>query len=310
MAAVPILIVGLQRYVGSLTEASNLLALMRAKADVVPCSMGNTIGVEPPTRSPYLASKPFFRLLAFLFGGGFVLAVLILFVILPLLTSHGSSVTVPEVVNLSYPRANLLLQNQGLHAEVIDSQYFPSLPPKSVISQEPAGLHKAKAGRTVYLVLNKEQPPMTKLPDIIDVNLSQVKYLLENWGLKVGRLKFVPGAEPDLILQASIGAKSIKPGENVQVGTRIDLTISRGIGDRRISMPDLTGLSLGEATAQLNDMGLSRGRVRYGKGAAGQAAGTIIRQSPEAGRRIREGAAVELLVSGKPERPSETARTP
>ena len=70
-----------------------------------------------------------------------------------------------------------------------------------------------------------------------------------------------------------------------------------GGGD--VKVPDVTGMTQKEATAALEDAGLTRGKVTRVQSTEPE--GTVVGQSPAAGEEVAEEAAVDLEVAGAPE---------
>jgi beta-lactam-binding protein with PASTA domain len=279
-----------------------------------PDATGHTQPVATPPATPpakatfkqYLRSRDFLSTFVALFFLAVALPLLVLYVFMPIITRHNSGVEVPAVANRPLKLAQQMLDDEGLRAEVIDSQYMLNLRPLAVITQDPPPGEKVKSGRTVYLVVNRESAPDAKLPDIIDVNLSQAKYMLQNWGLRLGNVQFVQGDATELVLQASHNGKRLKPGDVVKAGTTIDLMVSTGAHSSQIEIPDLVGRSLDEATALLNDAGLGVGNVQYGNSGKYKQNGVVYQQSPAyPAKRVNAGYAVSLWVTGKREKVSE-----
>ncbi len=249
----------------------------------------------------YLLSGEFILTLSVGFVALFAGALILLFVLLPVMTRQGASELVPDITRMPYSRALALLNLAGLSAEVIDSQFVANQPPLQVITQTPVAGSRVKPGRTIYLVLNRQRAPTLGLPDIIDVNLQQGRYLLDTWGFRMGSISYRSGDAPDLILSASIAGREVKPGDAIPAGSVIDLVVARGGLAVSVEVPDLVGLTLSEATSRLSDAHLVIGKVRYGSDPATTKPGIIYRQSPGPGTdsQVAEGYAVDLYVSGQ-----------
>lgn len=260
------------------------------------------------TFKQYLRSRDFFSAVLLLGVLSVVLPLLVLYVFLPIMTHHNRGVDVPAVTNRPLPLAQQMLQDEGLVAEVIDSQYILTLRPLAIITQDPPAGEKVKSGRKIYLVVNRQSPPDAKLPDIIDVNLSQAKYMLQNWGLRLGRVQYVAGDANDLVLKATFEGRDLKPGEVIKAGSTIDLVVSSFAASNQVEIPDLVGRSLDEATSLLNDAGLSIGNVQYGNSGKYKQNGVVFQQSPAyPAKRVPAGYAVSVWVTGKRETVKEGA---
>lgn len=256
----------------------------------------------------YLTSREFLITIVALTGGCLLLLLLFFFVFLPWITHHSQSVEVPDVTYragtkklIKFEQAEELLKDVGLSPMISDSQYDPEFPVHTIIRQEPAGLDLVKPGRTVYLVVSKKNPPNVKMPNILETNLDQAKYFLENWGLKVGEIKYKTGNEAGLILKAYYKGKEIKPNEPLPKGSTLDLDISQGAGSFKIPLPNLIDKDLAEAYSILNNSGLGVGNVRYKKLATDERDGRVISQYPRPDRQdsVNINTTVDLEVAGE-----------
>ena len=259
--------------------------------------------VEVPEQPPakfvdYLKSRELWLSIAAVAVVGFGLLYLFFNILLPSITRQTEIVSVPGVVNMNYAAAKSKLKNVGLKV-VIDSQYNPDMPPQTVLLQEPKQLSRVKPGRRVYLIINKVQPPEVKLPDIQDVHIDQATYLLENWGLKVGKMTYKPGRAKDIVKKAYHKDERIQPGDPILVGEQVDLMISRGLGNRKVELADVRGMSLQEAVMTLKSYGLEHGQVRPIK-ADSLELGEVVRQYPKPTRvdSVLQGYQVDMWVNG------------
>ena len=73
--------------------------------------------------------------------------------IMPSVTLHGETITVPSVVNYSFEDAEKLLSETGLRSEQIILRK-PNLPRDVVVDQSPLPNALVKPGRRIYLSIN------------------------------------------------------------------------------------------------------------------------------------------------------------
>ena len=249
----------------------------------------------------YIRSKIFLRFFLATVGGALLLLLLFFYLFLPFYTNHGASITVPEIVNLKLNKGADLLDKNDLKYVVTDSEYYASLPPLTIVRQDPPAFEKVKPGRKIYLVINRLRPPQVKLPEILEVNFQQCKYMLELRGLKVGAFTYVSGFARDQVLKAFYKDRELMPGNLVTVGSKIDLVISRGQGTDKVKLPNLVGLSLSDATEVLATQKLSIGGVRYAKSNR-TPEGTVFKQYPDPASvdSVIEGYTVDIYINGQP----------
>src|SRR5699024_5024953 len=93
----------------------------------------------------------------------------------------------------------------------------------------------------------------------------------------------------------SVLKQSITAGEIVAEGTVIDLTVSDGLGEKMVQVPNIVGLRLSEAQQELRKAGFKVSRIRY-KPVKDVSPNTIISYTPNE-EQIIEGDPIELVVS-------------
>ncbi len=254
-----------------------------------------------PTWKEYFKSREFWVLLVTLIGVTLLLMLFFFYVFLPFFTKHGESTTVPEVVNKNLLEAKKMLYEANLGYEVQDSQYQANLAPLTVLAQEPLPFEKVKPGRKVYLIVNQSTPPMVKIPEIMDVNIQQAKYMLENWKLKIGRLIYQHGEAKDAVIGIQYKGRAVKPGDKVLEGTALDIVVSKGLGEEKVPIPDLVGLNINDATNLLYSKGLSVGGTKYEKKHKKYKEGEIFKQNPKyvENDSVPKGTTFDLWIVGE-----------
>jgi hypothetical protein len=127
----------------------------------------------------------------------------------------------------------------GLTFEVLDSsEFYPNLPPMSVISFYPNTGHKVKKGRTINISLNPSGPRMIKIPDVIEKSRRRAIYDLESKGFRLGKLSYVPYIGKDMVVGMQVNDLLVTneginhiPEYIVDEGDRIVRKAYRGAGD-------------------------------------------------------------------------------
>ena len=125
------------------------------------------------------------------------------------------------------------------------------------------------------------------VPDFTNMTVAEARAAARDRhvGVKVTDSVFVRRLGAGLIYR-----QSPKAGSTVKKGRSIFLTIN-SIVPRKVVMPNLIGYSLNEARAELNNRGLSLGKLNYTQDIA---TNNVIRQTVR-GRNIRAG---DLVISG------------
>ena len=208
----------------------------------------------------FLKSRKFWFTLGGVTAACVLLFVAFFYLFLPAYTRHGDAVTVPDLSELRLEEAVAKLEEAGLAHEVADSVYQANHGAMEIVSQEPPATSKVKPGRKVYLVVNKAVPPMVKFPQgVTGVSNYQAKLRLESWNLQVKDFEYKPSPYRNLVLEAKHKGRTIKPGEQLPVGSQIVLVVGQGEGDELVPVPDLVGKSYEEALDLISRMGLNIG---------------------------------------------------
>lgn len=220
-------------------------------------------------------------------------------------TNHGNTITVPDLRNMTIERAENFLKNKSLRIKIADSSVFDlNKPPRTVIEQDPSASQKVKDNRTIYVSITRSSAPSVKFPDLEDVSLRQAEAILKTYGLVSGKITYKPDLCKNCVLSATVNGRTIKKGDEIQKGSSVDLTLGDGIGNIRIPVPDLTGLTLEEALFVLKGSGLNIGAIINDKSVKDSLRAFIFRQVPEAlpDAQINQGEAVDVYLSpNKPE---------
>lgn len=200
------------------------------------------------------------------------------------------------------PQAEKILSDAGFSIEVQDSVYIDSLKPLQVVRQIPDELDVVKSTRTVYLTINRAVPPLVEMPNIIGYSLRSAELTLQNLRLKLGDTTFKPDFAKNSVLQQLYNGVDIQPGAKIREGSKIDLVVGNGLGTS-VSVPNLIGLTFGDAKAVLEGKGLGLGSVITSGGVTDTLNAFVYRQSPDrfdidgTPRTIRPGQIVDIWLS-------------
>lgn len=226
---------------------------------------------------------------------------LAIFFILRIYTRHGESLAVPSLKGMTVEKAVALLESQGLDYQ-IDSVYQVDKPPGTVIEQDPDPNTNVKTNRTIYLTVITSMTPNVNLPDIVEKTFLEVQVILSNYGLKVGDTIYRPDIARDRVLDATFAGQSIRKGELIPKGSRINLILGDGQGSAEVDIPNLTGLTLSEAGLALNGMSLGLGTVSSQGIVKDSANAIIIRQMPaptDTLTKVSIGSRIDVVIEQK-----------
>ncbi len=195
---------------------------------------------------------------------GIGLALLIFFFFiqsLDWLTQHGKSKTVPPVVGKSFDDAEKLLKDGGFEVEILDSIYVDTTGPLKVLRQVPDADEMVKVNRTVYLTINRAVPPLIEMPNIVGSSYRSAELTLKNYNLRAGDTTFRPDFAKNAVLEQLYNGSKIEPGTKIRMGSKIDLVLGDGVGDRQFIVPQLIGKTYCEAKSLLASSGVDFGVV-------------------------------------------------
>ncbi len=177
------------------------------------------------------------------------------------LTRHGEFLKVPAVLKKSTPEAVRQLKELGFEVLITDSVYVDSMPRGIVLKQIPDGNSLVKVNRTVILVVNRVTLPMVDVPALQGKSLSYALELLRRSHLTLGDTSFRPDFQMGAVLEQNYHGAPVEPGAKLQYGSVIDLVIGGGLSNQLIAVPNLVGMTYGEAKAILDADFIGRGAL-------------------------------------------------
>jgi serine/threonine-protein kinase len=226
--------------------------------------------------------------------GVFVVGALLMnFVVMPLLIHQRNSVIVPDVRGMSEQQAKRFLERVALNVRVDRRQHEAELPEGYVVAQRPRPNESVKQGRTISVTVSLG-PKTQRVPDLKDLSLRQGRLLLSRHKLQTGRVArvFQEGDSRETVVSCSPSA-----GEEIEEGTEINLLVGVGGRPKSYMMPDLEGQDLLFIREKLEKRGFRVSNVRY-ESRRDVYPNTVIDQTPAPGVMIREGDSVELVAAG------------
>ncbi len=200
----------------------------------------------------------------------------------------------PSVLGHSRTDALQRLTAQGFRGRVIETETHPTLEPGAVVWQDPPPGVSLVPGAVVRLTLSTG-PPSNPVPDVVGLEASLARAVLEGVGFRVGSLDSIAAhADPGTVVATRPQAGVARPP-----GTRLTLVVSRGPAN--IPVPNLVGLTHRDAWELVEAAGLRVGRVTRRAVAEGED-GRIIDQRPAPGTLAPLGGRVNIVFprTGRP----------
>ena len=194
-------------------------------------------------------------------------------------THHGESVIVPSLIGLTPDQIDQLETTSDIEIIITDSVFDSKLPRGSVIIQDPIAGSSVKRNRKVYLTTVAVMPEKVAMPNLVDLSLRQASATLETYGLKLGKVTYVPDIAANAVLGQFYKNREIEPDFEILKGSIIDLRVGESSGGGRYKLPFLIGKTRLEALNLLNNNLLTIGEEIYEDGADPETA-RVYSQSP------------------------------
>lgn len=210
-----------------------------------------------------------------------VLIAFLFFSSLGFITGHGEILKVPNVEGKQLQQAKASLEAAGFTVQVQDSVYIDSLKPLQVLRQSPEYDEAVKKGRIVFLTVNRASPPLIEMPDLRGYSIRSAILYLEGMGLKLGDTSFVPDIARNAVKEQFYKGKTINPGQKVPTGAFIDFVLGSGLGNDEFVVPNLIGMTVDEAKAELNTYSIGFGAIIINDAVKDTANSFVVKQSPE-----------------------------
>ncbi|HBF89447.1 MAG TPA: penicillin-binding protein [Bacteroidales bacterium] len=208
----------------------------------------------------FLLSKVFFINLAIAIVV-FILFILGAFFALGFYTQHGEAIAVPDFKGLNMKEVEELAENKSLRFEVTDSVYLLNVERGTVVEQSPIADFKVKENRTIFLTMNAVLPERVQMPKLEGITLRQATSILETYGLKVGKLSYVPDIAKNVVLKQLYKGKKIVAGTMIKKGESISLVLGMGESDEKLIVPNITGRLFMDIEEILTSYSLNLGAV-------------------------------------------------
>ena len=251
----------------------------------------------------YLTRNHYSTLLIHLGLMGFLIAFILyafFYIYLPSTTNHDITIRVPDLNKMKIEEVEKFLEKRDLRYEVADTSYNPNYPPLTVLKQNPATNATVKIHRKIYLTINSETPPKTRIPQIIDFPYTSATTQLENVKLKVGEKEFVKNSARNVVLEIAVKGQKytkadLEKGIYIPQGTPVTLYIAAGSNNDGFTLENFIGQYGEDVKLVIEGSGLDV-EVYYKK-VEGKEVGTVISQKPSAGTRVIVGQKVELWIA-------------
>ncbi|MFD6339546.1 Stk1 family PASTA domain-containing Ser/Thr kinase [Streptomyces sp. NPDC060131] len=205
--------------------------------------------------------------------------------------NSGQFTRVPSLLGQSEREATKRLSDAGLEVKVT-KDFSDSFARGTVMGSDPAPRARIRGNGSVTVVISRG-PEIVKVPDLESMPLGEARRALKKVGLAAG---VVTREFDDDIQQGTVISSAPASGSGVRPDSGVALVVSKG---SPVDVPDVTGESVEDATAELEDQGLTV-KVAAERVNSPEDAGSVARQSAAEGARLARGDTVTLTVSQGP----------
>ncbi|MFC8863143.1 Stk1 family PASTA domain-containing Ser/Thr kinase [[Kitasatospora] papulosa] len=206
--------------------------------------------------------------------------------------NSGQFTRVPALLGKTQSAAEERLADEGLDLKGVERAYSDTVRRGTVISSDPGSGERIRGNDAVKLVISRG-PETVKVPDVEGLALADARRELKKWGLAPGMATREFSEEID---RGKVIRTDPRADTERHTDSAVALVVSKG---SPVDVPDVTGLSVDDATAALDEAGL-KAEVLPERVNSAEAQGEIARQTPGSGAEAAEGDTVELTVSKGP----------
>ncbi|GAA1919930.1 Stk1 family PASTA domain-containing Ser/Thr kinase [Streptomyces durmitorensis] len=208
--------------------------------------------------------------------------------------NSGQFTKVPPLLAKTEAAAKKRLGEAGLDVKDVKRAYSDTDKRGTVMATDPGAGERIRDNGSVTLTVSMG-PEIVKVPSLKGTPLAAAKNKLKDVGLAPG---MTTKAFSDEVRRGSVISTDPQSGTKRKAGSAIAVVVSKG---PEVEVPDVTGDSQADATAELEDLGL-KVKVETERIYSDEDKGTVVDQSPREGqKRLAEGDTVTLTLSKGPE---------
>lgn len=207
--------------------------------------------------------------------------------------NSGQFTKVPPVLTQTEGQARDHLKDAGLDVKRVEHAYSDTVKRGSVISTDPGVGERIRDNDAVTLTVS-DGPKTVKVPDLSGVALAKARAQLKDAGLAAG---MVTREFSEDVPRGSVISTDPDTGTSRHAGSAIALVVSKG---SPVEVPDVTGSSVEDARAELEDAGL-KVKIATQQVNSEFDKGQVAEQSPNPEQEAATGDTVTLTLSKGPE---------
>lgn len=205
--------------------------------------------------------------------------------------SNLNKVKVPDFVGKTWEQAVKIASQNEIYIQNTQEEYSSEYKAGVIMEQSVEPKTKVKKGETIDITLSLGSDMFT-LPDFKGLDISEVYEQLSDYEVNLTE-EYVYSSTIEI---GKVIRQVPSAGTEISFNDTVTLYISRGEESTTVSVPNLAGMTVDNATVSLNSMGLYVGSITYSESFSIEE-GLIISQSVKAGTEIEEGRSVSIVVS-------------
>lgn len=237
-------------------------------------------------------------------GLGGVLATLLIVGIMAAVTffvlpsfNKPQRVVVPSVLGQTVDKATAILEDKNLAILLAGEEASDTYTPGTIMRQTPNGEKVVEPGTVINVVVAKQKEVIEEVvvPDLKGEESANAQSILDEMDLDVA-LEWEYSDELD---RSKVISHTPEAGVRVKKGDTVTLVLSKGKEVVLVKVPNLYNLTLDEAKAKLNEVGLRFGQtVEEHSDTVEQ--GKVMKQSIAENQEIEQGEIVDIVISKGP----------
>ena len=202
---------------------------------------------------------------------------------------EAEPVRVPSATGRPISSATRMLNDARLSVGRVQERLTGTASAGTVIEQNPRAGAVVAVGSSIDLVVEAES---VIVPNVVGQRIDRAQGVLQRERLRVGGQteEMAPNVAEGTVLR-----QRPPTGQRVLPGTAVDLSVA--VAGRIV--PDVSGLSFGDARFRLQQAGLDVGSTRDGESDR-DVPGTVMGQDPPPGTRLPAGQFVNLVIARRP----------
>lgn len=219
--------------------------------------------------------------------------------------TSAKEVAVPDLVGMTVAEATDVLNKLNLEIQVGDEISSTEYDEGEIVSQDPNAEMTVKEGFPVTVNVSKGKAREGTVPNVVNRTAQDAKFVLESYGYEQGGITTENSELPkDVVIRQTPEA-----GTEAAPGTKVDLVVSLGRAVEQVPMPNVMGLDIDTAKAELEKAGLSIGAVGQEMSTAYEI-NTVMWQQYEPGTMVDKDSGVNLKISTGDQPPSNSRSIP